>query len=76
MISINGKKHWLRRVVDGDGFVLDALVQSRRDRRAAETLLRKLIRKQSRTPRAMITDKLDSYGAARGMRKNFEYRQH
>src|ERR1700677_4194217 len=40
VISINGKKHWLWRAVDADGFVLDALVQSRRDRRAAERLLR------------------------------------
>jgi putative transposase len=77
VISINGKKHWLWRAVDGDGFVLDALVQSRRDWRAAEKLLRKLIRKQSRAPRVMITDKLGSYGAARaGMRLNFEHRQH
>jgi len=29
VISINGKKHWLWRAVDADGFVLDALVQSR-----------------------------------------------
>jgi hypothetical protein len=26
---INGQKHWLWRAVDQDGFVLDALVQSR-----------------------------------------------
>src|SRR5580704_10895306 len=65
VITIHGKKHWLWRAVDQDGFVLDALVQSRRDRRAAERLLRKLIRKQARTPRVLITDKLRSYGAAR-----------
>ncbi len=77
VISINGKKHWLWRAVDADGFVLDALVQSRRDRRAAERLLRKLIRKQARAPRVMVTDKLGSYGAAReGMGMNFEHRQH
>lgn len=77
VISINGKKHWLWRAVDADGFVLDALVQGRRDRRAAEKLLRKLIRKQSRAPRVVITDKLGSYGAARaGMGMNFEHRQH
>jgi hypothetical protein len=57
--------------------VLDALVQSRRDRRAAERLLRKLIRKQARTPRVLITDKLRSCGAARAdMSMKFEYRQH
>ena len=48
-----------------------------RDRRAAQKLLRKLIRKQSRAPRVMVTDKLGSYGAARtGMGMTFEHRQH
>jgi len=46
VITISGQKHWLWRAVDQDGFVLDALVQSRRDRRAAERLMRKLIRKR------------------------------
>jgi transposase-like protein len=36
-----GKKHWLWRAVDQDGFVLDVLVQSRRDKKAAKRLFRK-----------------------------------
>ena len=77
VIVMNGRKHWLWRAVDQDGFVLDALVQSRRDRKAAERLMRKLIRKQSRTPRVLVTDKLGSYGAARkDMGLSFEHRQH
>src|SRR5512135_3704324 len=32
VIKIAGKKHWLWRAVDQDGFVLDVLVQSRRDK--------------------------------------------
>ena len=57
--------------------MLDALVQSRRDRRAAERLLRKLIRKQARIPRVLITDRLGSYGAVRkDMCMKFEHRQH
>ncbi|NTF66018.1 IS6 family transposase [Rhizobium rhizogenes] len=76
-ITINGRKHWLWRAVDQDGFVLDALVQSCRDKLAAERLLRKLIRKQARTPRVLITDKLRSYGAARrGLGLKMEHRQH
>jgi putative transposase len=60
-----------------DGLVLGALVQGREDRRAAKELLRKLIRKQSRAPRMMVTDKLGSYSAARAdMRLNVEHRQH
>ena len=31
VVSINGKKHFLWRAVDQDGFVLEVLVQSRRD---------------------------------------------
>ena len=58
VLTINGKKHWLWRAVDQDGFVLDALLQSGRDKHAAERLLRKLIRKQARAPRVLVTDKL------------------
>ena len=57
---IRGTKHWLWRAVDQDGFVLDVLVQSRRDKKAAKRLLRKLLKKQCRAPRVMITDKLAS----------------
>src|SRR3982751_6496680 len=35
-IKIAGQKHWLWRAVDQDGIVLDILVQSRRDKAAAE----------------------------------------
>src|SRR5215212_2043977 len=38
-LMISGKKHWLWRAVDQDGVVLDVLVQSRRDKRAAKRLL-------------------------------------
>src|SRR3954469_19568821 len=72
-----GKRHWLWRAVDQDGLVLDALVQSRRDKRAAKRLLRKLLKKQGRPPRAMITDKLASYGAAKKeLMPGVEHRRH
>jgi putative transposase len=38
--SIAGKKHWLWRAVDQHGIVLDILVQSRRNAKAAKRLLR------------------------------------
>jgi putative transposase len=76
-IRIAGTKHWLWRAVDQDGIVLDVLVQSRRDKRAAKRLLRKLLKRQGRTPRAMITDKLASYGAARQeLIPGVEHRRH
>ena len=65
VVKIAGKKHWLWRAVDQDGTVLDILVQSRRDKRAAKRLLRKLLKKQGRPPRVMVTDKLASHEAAK-----------
>jgi putative transposase len=44
---------------------LDVLVQRRRDSRAAQQLIRKLLKSAVTPPRVMITDKLRSYGAAR-----------
>jgi transposase-like protein len=64
VIVINGKKYWLWRAVDGEGEVLEFLVQSRRNRRAALRLFRKLLRKQKVRPETIVTDKLRSYGAA------------
>jgi hypothetical protein len=39
VISIGGWKHWLWRAVDQDGHVLDEIVQSRHDTKAAKTSL-------------------------------------
>jgi transposase-like protein len=64
VISIAGRKMYLWRAVDGEGEVLELLVQSRRDQAAASRLLRKLLRRQGFVPTAIVTDKLRSYGAA------------
>src|ERR1700732_1560059 len=53
VIKIAGKTHWLRRAVDQHGIVLDVLVQSRRDAKAAKRLLRKLLKRQGRAPRVV-----------------------
>jgi putative transposase len=75
--SIAGETYWLWRAVDQHGFVLDVLVQKRRDRRAAQRLLTKLLKNAVKPPRVMITDKLKSYGAARNaMKLRVEHRQH
>src|SRR3954451_23120272 len=76
-LMIGGKKHWLWRAVDQDGVVLDVLVQSRRDKQAAKCLLRKLLKKQGRPPRVMITDKLASFSAAKDeVMPSVEHRRH
>ncbi len=77
VLTISGVKHWLWRAVDQTGTVLDILVQSRRDTRAAKRLLRKLMKRQCRAPRVMVTDKLASYGAAkREVMPSVEHRKH
>ena len=65
VVSIGGKRQWLWRAVDSEGEVLDLLVQSRRDKKAAVRLMRRLLRKQGFAPTVLVTDKLRSYGAAR-----------
>ena len=55
---------YLWRAVDSEGEVLDILVQSRRNKKAALKLMRKLLKKQGYAPNKVVTDKLPSYGAA------------
>lgn len=64
-LKINGRLHYLWRAVDQDGDVLDILVQSRRDKKAAKTFFRKLLKGLRYVPRVIVTDKLRSYSAAR-----------
>jgi putative transposase len=64
-VSIGGKTHWLWRAVDQEGYVLDEILQKRRDVNAAARLLRRLLKKQGVAPKRIITDKLGSYAAAR-----------
>lgn len=74
---IAGEKHWLWRAVDQDGYVLDKIVQRRRNAKAARRLLTRLLKKQGTAPKRMITDKLRSYGAAkRQVMPRVEHRSH
>ena len=63
-VTINGERQYLWRAVDQDGDVIDILVQSRRNRRAAERFFRKLLKGQGKPPLRLVTDKLKSYSAA------------
>ena len=65
-VKINGRQQYLWRAVDQDGDVIDILLQPRRDQRATERFLRRLVRGQGKEPFRIITDKLKSYGAAKG----------
>src|SRR4029453_6879791 len=76
-ITIAGKQHWLWGAVDQDGIVLDVLAQSRRDKQAAKRLLRKLLKKQMRPPRVLVTAQLASYPAAKKeLMPGVEHRRH
>ena len=76
-LTINGARHYLWRAVDQNGHVLDILVQSRRNKKAAKKFFRKLLKGLTYVPRVIITDKLKSYGAAkREVLPSVEHRQH
>ena len=62
-MSIAGKRMYLWRAVNGEGEVLDILVQSRRNKKAALKLMYRLLKKKGFVPDAVVTDKLPSYGA-------------
>jgi putative transposase len=75
-LTINGERHYLWRAVDQDDNVLDILVQSRRNKKAAKKFFRKLLKGLQYVPRVVITDKLKSYGAAkRELLPGVEHRQ-
>jgi len=75
-LRIRGKVHHLWRAVDQHGNVLDILVQSRRNARAAKRFLRKLLKGLRYVPRVIVTDKLRSYAAAkRKLLPGVEHRQ-
>ena len=60
MVVTGGKRLFLWRAVDSEGEMLDLLVQRRRDKAAAATFLRKLLKKQGYAPDVMVTDRLRS----------------
>ena len=44
VVTIGGKQRWLWRAVDQDGYILDEIVQTRRDTKAAKRLLTRLLK--------------------------------
>jgi putative transposase len=65
VVTIAGQKYWLWRAVVQHVSVLDEIVQTRRNTKAAKRLLKRLLKKRDCPPRRLITDKLGSYAAAR-----------
>jgi putative transposase len=72
-----GEKRWLWRAVDQDGYVIDEIVQNRRDGKAATRLLKSLLKKQGLAPKRIVTGKLGSYAVARrAVMPKVEHRAH
>ncbi len=55
-LTINGKRHYLWRAVDQDDNVLDILVQSRRNKKAAKKFFRKLLKGLAYVPWMLFGD--------------------
>jgi putative transposase len=73
---MNGQRHDLWRAVDQDDKVL-ILVQSRRKKQAAKKCFHRLLQGLPYVPRVIITDKLQSDGAAkRELLPEVAHRQH
>lgn len=76
-LTINGQQSYLWRAVDQNGNVLDILVQSRRNKKAAKKFFCKILKGVQYVPHVIITDKLKSHGAAkREILPGVEHRQH
>src|SRR6202043_1063377 len=63
-LKIDGRMVYLWRAVDAEAEVLDVLVQTKRNKRAALKLMRKLLKKYGFVPDKLNTDELRSYAAA------------
>ena len=75
-LRVSGKRHHLWRAVDHDGTVLDILVQSRRNAKAAKRFFRRLLKGLQYAPRVIVTDRLKSYATAkRKILPGVEHRQ-
>jgi putative transposase len=65
VVTVTGQGHWLWWAIDQDGSVLDEIVHTHRNTKAAKRLLRRLLKKQGMAPKRTVTGKLSSYKAAR-----------
>ena len=62
-VKINGVQHYLWRAVDHEGEVLESFVTKTRDKAAALKFIKKALKRHGRI-KAVVTDRLRSYGAA------------
>ena len=60
-VTINGRRYYLWRAVDSKGMVLDILMQTRRNAKAAKHFFEDVLDKTASRPRVIVTDGLRSY---------------
>ena len=60
-VKISGQRYWLFRAVDQNGYELDVLLQSRRNKKAVIRFFKKVLKNCQYIPRVIVTDKLKSY---------------
>lgn len=65
VVKIAGRSYRLWRAVDQHCVVLEEILQSKRDKRAAKRLLISLLKCWGCVPKRIITDKLRSFGSAK-----------
>lgn len=76
-VKIAGVQHWLWRAVDQTGLLLEVLMPRRRDKHAAKRILRRLLERQCRAPRVLVTGKFGSHAAVKAaIMPGVEHRQH
>ena len=63
-VKINGEMHYLWRTVDQEGEVLESFASKTRDKAAALTFMKKIMKRHGQV-KAITTDGLRSYKAAR-----------
>jgi putative transposase len=64
VLGHRGKKHWLWQAVNQEGFELDKLLHSRKNKQAAKRFFKKLLKGLCYAPQ-VITAKHQSYGSAK-----------
>jgi transposase, IS6 family len=73
-VRVGGQWRYLYRAVDGTGQTIDFLLGAKRDKKAAKRFFRRALgRDNTRHPRTVVTDRLQSYpGALREMKRDGE----
>jgi len=75
-VTINGHRYYLWRAVDSEGMVLDILMQTRRNAKAAKRFFEGVLGKTSVHPRVIVTDGLRSYNViSRELLPDVEHRR-